>query len=110
MRCYFNLVDGSEVIRDREGIEVSDPEQARAEALHVIREQRQADFPPIDWSGWRLNVVDSTGGLLFSIPLDDPTLFNTAALGSILPVVGAQTLQDLADMFPNGVALAAIFT
>jgi hypothetical protein len=41
MRCYFNLVDGSEVIRDREGIEVSDPKQARAEALHALREQRQ---------------------------------------------------------------------
>ena len=43
MRCYFNLVDGSEVILDREGIEVSGPEEARSEALYVIREQRQAD-------------------------------------------------------------------
>ena len=35
MRCYFNLVDGSEVILDRTGIEVSGPEEARTEALHA---------------------------------------------------------------------------
>ena len=72
MRCYFNLVDGSEVILDREGIEVSGPEEARAEALHVIREQRQAD--PVaaqEWNGWTLTAVDSTGQQLFSMPLDD---------------------------------------
>jgi hypothetical protein len=108
MRCYFNLVDGSEVIRDRTGIEVSDPEQARAEALDVIREQRQAD--PVaaqEWSGWTLTVVDSSGRLLFSTPLDDPALFSPIALAWIL--LGTEALQDLADMLPNGMALVTLF-
>jgi hypothetical protein len=109
MRCYFNLVDGSEVIRDRTGIEVSDPEQARAEALHAIREQRQAD--PVaaqEWSGWTLTVVDSTGQSLFSIPLDDPALFSSIALSCIC-IAGAEALQDFADMLPNGLALVTLF-
>ncbi len=33
MRCYFHLVNGSEEIRDTEGLEVSDLDQAHAEAL-----------------------------------------------------------------------------
>jgi hypothetical protein len=81
MRCYFNLVDASEVILDRIGIEVSDPERARAEALDVIREQRQAD--PVaaqEWRGWSLTGIDDTGQLLFSIPLDETALFSPIAL------------------------------
>src|SRR4051812_46997880 len=81
MRCYFNLADASEVIRDRIGIEVSDPERARAEALDVIREQHQAD--PVaaqEWRGWSLIGIDDTGQLLFSIPLDEPVLFSPIPL------------------------------
>jgi hypothetical protein len=109
MRCYFNLVDASEVIRDREGIEVSGPEQARAEALQALRQQRQAD--PIaaqQWSGWTLTVVDGTGQLLFSVPLDDPALFRSIALGCIC-MAGAEALQDFADVLPNGLALGTLF-
>jgi hypothetical protein len=105
MRCYFNLVDASEVIRDRKGIEVSGPEQARAEALQALGEQRQAD--PIaaqQWSGWTLTVVDGTGRLLFSIPLDDRSI----ALGCIC-MAGAEALQDFADVLPNGLALGTLF-
>jgi hypothetical protein len=108
MRCYFNLVGAREVIQDRTGIEVSDPEQARSEALHTIREQRQAD--PVGaqaWSGWNLTVVDGTGRLLFSIALDDPTLLSLAALGWVLPFAGTETLQNLAHVLPNALALAA---
>ena len=109
MRCYFNLVDGSEVILDREGIEVSGPEAARAEALHVIREQRQAD--PVaaqQWSGWTLTAVDSTGQQLFSMPLDDLPPVRPIALAGIL-LVGAKALQNFADMLPNGIALVTLF-
>jgi hypothetical protein len=109
MRCYFNLVDASEVIRDRIGIEVSGPERARAEALDVIREQRQAD--PVaaqEWSGWTLTVVDSTGRLLFSIRLDDPALFSAIALSCIC-IAGAKALQDFTDMLPNGIAFVTLF-
>jgi hypothetical protein len=109
MRCYFHLVDGSEVIRDRTGIEVSGPDKARAEALQALGEQRQAD--PIaaqKWSGWTLTVVDSTGQPLFSIPLDDPALFSSIALSCIC-MAGAEALQDFADMLPNGIAFATLF-
>jgi len=109
MRCYFNLVDGSEVILDREGIEVSGPEKALSEALHVIREQRQAD--PVaarEWSGWTLTAVDSTGQQLFSMPLDDLTPVRPIALAGIL-LVGAKALQNFADMLPNGIALVTPF-
>jgi len=110
MRCYFNLVDGSEVIRDRKGIEVSGPEEARAEAHQALTEQRQAD--PVaaqEWRGWTLNAVDDTGRLLFSIPLDNPALFHSIALACILPFAGAEALQDCADMLPNGIDLVSFF-
>jgi len=38
MRVYFHVVSGSETIRDEEGVEVSRVEDARAEALKVVRE------------------------------------------------------------------------
>jgi hypothetical protein len=109
MRCYFNLVDASEVILDRKGIEVSSPEQARAEAVHAIRQQRQVDPATAKhWTGWRLTVVDDTGRPLFSIPLDDPALFSSIALSCIC-IAGAEALQDFADMLPNGIAFATLF-
>jgi hypothetical protein len=109
MRCYFNLGDGSEVILDREGIEVSGFEEAHAEALHVIREQRQAD--PVaarEWSGWTLSAVDSTGQLLFSIPLDDPAPARSIALNACILPVGAEVLQNFTNMLPNGIALVTL--
>jgi hypothetical protein len=110
MRCYFNLVDGSEVIPDREGIEVSGPEEARSEALYVIREQRQAD--PVaarEWSGWTLTAVDSTGQQLFSMALDDLAPVKPIALNACILLVGAEALQYFADMLPNGIALVTLF-
>jgi hypothetical protein len=83
MRCYFNLVEGSEVILDRTGIEVSCPEEARTEALHALREQRQADPAAAQqWNGWQLTAVDSTGQQLFSIPLDNLAPVRSIALNA----------------------------
>jgi hypothetical protein len=110
MRCYFNLVDGSEVILDREGIEVSGLEEARAEALHAIREQRRAD--PVaarEWSGWTLTAVDSTGRPLFSMPLDDLPPVSPIALKACILPLGAEALQDFTDMLSNGIALVTLF-
>jgi hypothetical protein len=110
MRCYFHLVDASEVIRDRTGIEVSGPDEARAEALQAIRQQRQVDPATArDWTGWSLTVVDDTGRQLFSIPLDDPALFSSIALSCCIALAGAEALQDFADMLPNGIALVTLF-
>lgn len=74
MRCYFNLVHADRRIPDLEGIEVGDVEQARAEAQMAVAELRQEDeFTTQDWEGWRLEVTDQAGTVVFTIRLD-PTI------------------------------------
>ena len=70
MRCYFHLVNGSEEIRDREGLEVADLDQAHAEALETLHALAREDEAAAAWAGWRLDVCDASGALLFSIGLD----------------------------------------
>lgn len=69
MRLYFHLVDQQEAIRDLEGVQVTDLEQARAEALQAVEELRMED-PTQDWSGWTLRISDETGRVLLSLDLD----------------------------------------
>jgi hypothetical protein len=70
MRCYFHLVTSHEQILDEEGIEVSNVEDAKAQALSAVNELRQEYAGAIeDWSGWRLDIVDSEGRFLHSIQL-----------------------------------------
>ncbi len=70
MRCYFHLVNRDEEILDEEGMEVSDLEDAKAQALAAIDELRR-DYEDVleDWRQWRLNIVTRDGTLLHSIPL-----------------------------------------
>jgi hypothetical protein len=72
VRYFFNLTNGQEAIRDDEGIEVSDVQAALGSAMEAIEELRAAD-PSYsqDWQGWRLEVVDSSGRVLQSLPLVD---------------------------------------
>ena len=70
VRCYFHLVNGSEEIRDREGLEVMDLDQAHAEALETLHALAKEDEAAGTWAGWRLDVCDASGALLFSIGLD----------------------------------------
>ncbi len=59
-----------ERILDETGIEVSDLEAAHYQALKAIQELRQeSEADDIDWSGWHLEVVDSAGKVLLTIPL-----------------------------------------
>jgi hypothetical protein len=70
MQVHFNLVNGSESIQDEEGIEVSDVDHAKAEALKVIQEMRsEKGAEPRDWAGWRLAATDQSGTLLFLLDL-----------------------------------------
>lgn len=70
MRCYFNLVNGSEKIIDHDGIEVRDIAQARLQAMNAIDELREEDLSASgDWANWSLEVTDSSGNVLFSINL-----------------------------------------
>ena len=70
MWCYFHLVNGSEEIRDTEGLEVADLNQAHAEALETLHALAKEDDAAAGWAGWRLAICDASGALLFSIGLD----------------------------------------
>jgi hypothetical protein len=70
MRCYFNLLSASDMIKDTDGIEVDDVEEARAQALKAVEELREDDATANeDWQGWRLEVVDEEGSILFTVAL-----------------------------------------
>ena len=71
MRCYFHLMNGHEAVLDDTGIEVSDLAAMQYYALQTIEEIRQeADEIGASWQGWRLDIVDASGRLLLSIPLE----------------------------------------
>ncbi|MBF9234412.1 DUF6894 family protein [Microvirga alba] len=70
MRCYFNLVNGTDMIVDQDGIEVRDIEQARSQAWKAIEELRAEDSASAsEWKDWRLEVTDASGTIFFSINL-----------------------------------------
>jgi hypothetical protein len=72
VRVYFHLKYGSETIIDREGVEVSDLEEARVQASAAIEELRQEDWLAAQsWSRWRLEASDEGGQLQFSLDLAD---------------------------------------
>lgn len=71
MRCYFHLVNGHEIIEDDTGVEVPDLAKAHAFALQTIEDVRaEAIQFGESWQDWRLDVVDSSGTILLSIPLE----------------------------------------
>ena len=93
MRCYFNR---AETIVDSEGVEVADLNEARGLALEAIAEMIQHNGGEIkDWHGWRLEAVDASGTVLFTIRLDALSRrpLQTIALGCYL-------LQHVADVVP----------
>ncbi|MPR12115.1 DUF6894 family protein [Microvirga tunisiensis] len=70
MRCYFHLVNSHEELIDDEGVEVSNLESAKTQALTAVNELRREYGGVIeDWSGWHLNIVCPEGTLLHSFPL-----------------------------------------
>jgi hypothetical protein len=74
MRCYFHLVNGHETIPDDIGISVSDLATAQEMALLAIRDIREEAIQlGASWQGWRLDIVDPSGRVFSSIPLD-PTV------------------------------------
>jgi hypothetical protein len=73
-RYYFHLANRRDFIRDEDGLELADLAQARTEALKAIEELRQENpVAAMDWAGWRLDVADSSGVVVFSISLDNPS-------------------------------------
>jgi hypothetical protein len=71
MRLFFHLVDSGDAIQDLEGVEVTNLEQARTEALRALAEMRQEEpSAPQDWSGWTLKVTDGSEQVVLSFDLD----------------------------------------
>ena len=74
MRCYFHLVNSDEAILDDVGIEVSDLATVKDMALQAIDDIRNEALElGASWQGWRLDIVEPSGRVLLSIPLD-PTV------------------------------------
>ena len=70
-RYYFNLTDGDVMIRDEEGIEASSLQAAVISAMEAVEELRaQEPLTSDEWRGWRLEIVDTSGQAVQSIPLD----------------------------------------
>jgi hypothetical protein len=71
MRCYFHLVNSHEFVADDTGVEIFDLATAREFALQAIEDIREEAIQlGASWQGWRLDVVDPSGNVLLSIPLD----------------------------------------
>jgi hypothetical protein len=73
-RYFFNLTNGDEVIRDEDGIEAPDVRTAVILAFEAIAELRQEDASASsELQGWRLDIIDDSGNLIQSFPLDSAT-------------------------------------
>jgi hypothetical protein len=70
MKIYFHATDGERHIRDEKGIEVADVEQAREQSLRTLAEFRREQGLEDGLSGWRLQVVDAAGLVVFTLDLD----------------------------------------
>ena len=56
---------------DMEGVEVAHVKDLRTEVAETIEEVRRSDpSGASDWKGWRFEVTDTSGAVLFTINLD----------------------------------------
>jgi hypothetical protein len=65
------LASQHETIPDQDGVEVTDVAETYAAARQAIKEFR-SESPSTEWRGWRLDVTDASGAIVFSISLDEP--------------------------------------
>ena len=102
VRIYFHLRDGHEVLLDGEGVEVSDPHEARVQAALVIEELRLTEAQY--WSGWTLTAT-AGGRVLFAVDLD-----SNVWTGLLLPLFlqGSDLRQHFAHMLPDDFAGVAL--
>ena len=63
LRLYFDLTDGQAILRDEEGVEVTDLDHALAEADAVLRELRGYEV------GWSLVIRDEAGAIFAQLPV-----------------------------------------
>jgi hypothetical protein len=72
MRLYFHLVSDVAEIPDHNGIEVGETGDVRPQILKALEEIRK-EKPDLfeEGRGWRVNVADDLGQVLFSLALDE---------------------------------------
>jgi hypothetical protein len=62
---------GDDMIRDEEGIEASSIQATVVSAMEAGEELRAQDpSHSAEWQGWRLEIVDTSGRAVQTIPLD----------------------------------------
>lgn len=69
-RYYFHLTDGNRIICDDEGLQLADINAAVGYATKAIEELRaEASSPSEEWLGWRMEITNGTGEVVWVIPL-----------------------------------------
>ena len=63
LRLYFDLTDGQTILRDEEGVEVTDLDHALADADAVLGELHGYEV------GWSLVIRDQAGAVLAQLPV-----------------------------------------
>ena len=99
MRIYFHLKDAHEVLLDVEGVEASDPHEARAQAALVIEELRPEDVQY--WSGWTLTAIAAGGRVLFSVDLDSNVWSQGVWVLGLMFLQDSELRQHFAHMVPD---------
>jgi hypothetical protein len=92
------LKNAHEVLLDGEGVEVSDPHEARVQAALVIEELRPKDAQY--WSGWTLTAT-AAGRVLFAVDLDSNVW---TGLVSLLFLQASEPRKHIAYMLPDVLA------
>jgi hypothetical protein len=70
-RYFFHFSDGRRTFTDSTGVELAGIASARQHAGEQVREMRSA-MPEraLDWSGWKMVVVDAGGKTVFELGFD----------------------------------------
>ena len=66
---HFDLVNGSDVLRDEDGVNADSPEQAVAQAQAVIAEMSESGELIGDERSWTMVVRDAAGTTVRSLPI-----------------------------------------
>ncbi len=71
MRYYFHLASSQQIILDTSGVVISHPATVQSTVRRLIHKvQHEADQITTNWQGWRIDVEDSSGNVVLSVPLD----------------------------------------
>ena len=73
-RFYFDLTNGSDTLRDDEGVKASGLHEAAEHAQAAVEDMRGNGKGPAPGDGWWLIIRDESEMTPRSIPLDDSAL------------------------------------